>query len=224
MHSYSLGIERELSKNSALELRYVGNHATNLFQSINANPFVADLARDFPNLVPAGVTPCTTPNLVLGPGQTANPALGRENCNEGVIRLRSNGGFSNYNAFQAEFRANNLVKQLTIRAGYTFSKNLDNVSEIFGTGAGGNTVAFAQNPFNQTGEYGFSGLDIPNQWTILATEEFPFYKDQHGVIGHILGGWSISANYVWASGQRYTPSQGISGSTHVEWRLSGQRI
>ncbi len=209
VNSYSLGIERELSKNSALELRYVGNHATNLFQSINGNPFIADLATDFPNLVPAGITPCTTPNLVLGPGQTVNPALGRENCNEGVIRLRSNGGFSNYNGFQAEFRANNLWKQLTIRTGYTFSKNLDNVSEIFGTAGAGNTVAFAQNPFNQTGEYGFSGLDIPNQWTITATEEFPFYKDQHGVIGHIVGGWQISANYVYASGQRYTPSQGI---------------
>jgi hypothetical protein len=209
VHSYSLGIERELSKNSALELRYVGNHATDLFQSINGNPFIADLARDFPNLVPAGVTPCTNPQVVLGPGQTRNPATGRENCNEGVLRLRSNGGFSNYNGFQAEFRANNLFKQLTIRTGYTFSKNLDNVSEIFSTGAGGNSIAFAQNPFNQTGEYGFSGLDTPHQWTILFTEEFPFFKEQHGLVGHVLGGWSVSGNYVLASGQRYTPSQAV---------------
>jgi hypothetical protein len=209
VHSYSLGIERELSKNSAIELRYVGNHATDLFQSINGNPFIADLARDFPNLVPAGVTPCTNPQVVLGPGQTKNPATGRENCNEGVLRLRSNGGFSNYNGFQAEFRANNLFKQLTIRTGYTFSKNLDNVSEIFSTGAGGNSIAFAQNPFNQTGEYGFSGLDTPHQWTILFTEEFPFFKEQHGLLGHVLGGWSVSGNYVLASGQRYTPSQAV---------------
>ena len=213
VHSYSLGIERELSKNSALELRYAGNHAVNLFQSVNANPFVADLARDFPNLVPAGITPCTTPQLVLGPGQTTNTALGRENCAQGVIRNRTNGGFSNYNAFQAEFRANNLFKQLTIRTGYTFSKNLDNVSEIFGTFAGGNSIAFAQNPFNQGGEYSFSGLDIPHQWTILFTEEFPFFKDQHGLIGHILGGWAVSGNYVLASGQRYSASQAFVASS-----------
>jgi Carboxypeptidase regulatory-like domain len=213
VHSYSLGIERELSKNSALELRYVGNHATNLFQSVNANPFIADLARDFPSLVPAGVTPCTAPQVVLGPGQTANPATGRENCALGVIRNRTNGGFSNYNAFQAEFRANNLFKQLTIRTGYTFSKNLDNVSEIFGTFAGGNSIAFAQNPFNQGGEYSFSGLDVPHQWTILFTEEFPFFKDQHGLMGHILGGWAVSANYVLAAGQRYSPSQLFAASS-----------
>jgi hypothetical protein len=209
VHSYSLGIEREITKNSAIELRYVGNHAVDLFQSINGNPFIADLARDFPNVVPAGVTPCTAPQIVLGPGQASNSALGRENCGEGVVRLRSNGGFSNYNGFQAEFRANNLFHQLTIRTGYTFSKNLDNVSEIFSTGAGGTSISFAQNPFNQTGEYSFSGLDIPHQWTILFSEEFPMFKEQHGLIGHLLGGWGVSGNYVIASGQRYTPSQAV---------------
>jgi hypothetical protein len=121
--------------------------------------------------------------------------------------LRSNGGFSNYNGFQAEFRANNLFKQLTVRAGYTFSRNLDNVSEIFSTGAGGNTLAFAQNPFAQGSEYSTSGLDVPHQGTILFTEEFPFFKEQHGFIGHLLGGWAISGNYVIASGQPYTAGQ-----------------
>ena len=33
------------------------------------------------------------------------------------------------------------------------------------------------------------------------------FKEQHGFIGHMLGGWGVSANYVLASGQRYTPSQ-----------------
>jgi Carboxypeptidase regulatory-like domain len=209
VHSYSLGIEREITKNSALELRYVGNHAVDLFQSVNGNPFIADLAKDFPNLVPAGITPCTTPQVLLGPGQTKNPATGRENCALGNTRLRTNGGFSNYNGFQAEFRANNLFKQLTIRAGYTFSKNLDNVSEIFSTGAGGATVAFAQNPFAQGSEYSISGLNIPHQFTILFSEEFPMYKEQHGLLGHILGGWGVSGNYVLASGQPYTASQAV---------------
>ena len=82
---------------------------------------------------------------------------------------------------QTEFRANNLFKQLTIRTGYTFAKNLDNVSEIFATFGGATTVPFAQNPFNTTsGERSFSGLDIPHQWTITATEELPFFKEQHG--------------------------------------------
>jgi hypothetical protein len=68
VQSWSLGIEREITKNSAFEVRYVGNHGYNLFQSVNANPLVAPLLADFPNLVPAGITPCTTSQQV-GPGR-----------------------------------------------------------------------------------------------------------------------------------------------------------
>jgi len=202
VHSWSLGVERETSKNSAVEIRYAGNHATDLFQSVNANPFVTDLKADFPNLVPANITPCPASQAVVA------SAIGRANCNQGIQRNRINGGSSDYNALQTEFRANNLFKQLTIRTGYTFAKNLDNVSEIFATFGGANTVPFAQNPFNTaSGERSFSGLDIPHQWTITATEELPFFKEQHGFIGHVLGGWVLNANYVLASGQRYTPAQ-----------------
>ncbi len=202
VHSYSLGFEREITKNSAVEVRYAGNRAYDLFQSVNANPFIADLKTNYPTLVPAGATPCSSTQSIVP------QATGRANCNLGIQRLRNNGGYSYYNSLQAEFRANNLFKQLTVRSAYTWSKNLDNVSEIFATFGGGNTIAFAQNPLNTTtGEYSFSGLDIPHQWTILVTEQLPFFKEQHGLIGHLLGGWGFSANYVLASGQRYTPAQ-----------------
>jgi hypothetical protein len=204
VHTWTLGLERELTKNSAIEARYVGNHAVNLFQTLDGNPFIADLKADFPNLVPAGLTPCPASSAFNA------VAIGRVDCNQGVIRTRSNTGFSNYNALQTEFRANNLFKQLTLRTSYTFSKTLDNVSEIFSTFGGGTSVFFAQNPANQAngaGEYSFSGLDYPHQWSVLATEQLPFFKEQHGLMGHLLGGWAVSANYVVASGQRYTPIQ-----------------
>jgi carboxypeptidase family protein len=202
VHSWSFGLERELTKNSVVEARYVGNHATDLFQSVNANPAVADLKADFPNLVPSNITPCPASQAVVA------AAIGRVNCNLGVQRNRTNGGTSDYHSLQTEFRANNLFKQLTIRTGYTWAKNLDNVSEIFATFGGANSIPFAQNPFNTgAGERSFSGLDIPHAWTITATEELPFFKEQHGLVGHMLGGWIVNANYVLASGQRYTPIQ-----------------
>ena len=205
VNSWVLGIEREITKNSAVEARYSGNRAYDLFQTLNANPFVADLKTDFPNLVPAGITPCTT-TAQVGPG--AGTDIGRVNCGNGVIRSRNNTGYSYYNGVQVELRANNLFKQLTVRTGYTFSKTLDNVSEIFSTFGGGNTVAFAQNPLDfKKGEYSFSGLDYPHTWTILFTEELPFFKEQHGFAGHLLGGWALAGNYILESGQRYTPSQ-----------------
>jgi hypothetical protein len=205
--SYSLGFERELSKNSALEVRYAGNRGYNLFQSINGNPRIDALKADFPNLVPAGLTPCAVSTQILGPGQVPSD-LGRVHCGTGVQRLRTNTGYSYYNSLQTEFRANNMFKQLTVRAGYTFSKTLDNVSEIFGSFGAGGTTAFSQNPSDfKKGEYSYSGLDIPHNFTLLINEEMPWFKDQKGLVGHILGGWSISGNYVLSSGQRYTPAQ-----------------
>jgi len=205
VHSYSFGFEREITKNSVVEVRYAGNRAYHLFQSVNGNPDVSGLMAVNPALVPAGITPCPAANA------WTTAAIGREFCDKGITRTRTNGGFSRYNALQTEFRANNLFKQLTVRSAYTWSKNLDNVSEIFSTFGGGNTTTWAQNPFNTgRGDYSFSGLDIPHQWTILFTEQLPFFKEQHGLVGHVLGGWALSANYILASGQRYTPVQAVS--------------
>src|SRR6185312_7355696 len=200
VQSWSLGIERELTKNSAFEVRYVGNHGSQLFQTVNANPFIGDLAAQFPQLVPSGLTPCPTAQAYDG------NAVGRVNCNEGIVLSRNNTGYSNYHGIQTEFRANNLFKQMSVRASYTHSKTLDNVSEIFGTFGGGTTFSLAQNPLNtNSGEYSRSGLDFPNTFTATVVEDLPIFKEQHGFVGHVLGGWSMSGSYVWESGQTFTP-------------------
>jgi len=212
VQSYSLGIEREITKSSAFEVRYVGNHADNLFQSINGNPIIGPnnvgtpgLINKFPNLVPAGLTPCAATQQI-GPG--AGSDIGRVSCGEGILRSRTNTGFSDYNGLQVEFRANNMFKQLTMRTGYTWSKTTDNASEIFSTGSAGNSVAISQNPLNfSQAEHGTSGLDFPQRWTITFTEQVPFFKEQHGWVGHLLGGWALGAGYQLASGQPFTPLQ-----------------
>jgi Carboxypeptidase regulatory-like domain len=213
VQTWSFGFEREVAKNAVVEVRYVGNLGQNLYQTVDGNPFAGTatnhgLLQDFPNLIPnaSAVTPCAT-TAQVGPG--AGSDIGRANCGLGVVRARTNGAFSSYNAVQTEFRANNLFKQLSLHAGYTFSKNLDNVSEIFATGTAGNTLFAAQNPF-QTGdaERSISGLNIPNVFTLQATENIPFFKEQHGLIGHVLGGWALSGAYIFGSGQPFTPRQG----------------
>jgi hypothetical protein len=207
VHSWSLGVQRELSKAAVLEVRYVGNHALNLFQSINGNPYIAGLAASYPNLVPSGDTPCPAASAVVP------SAVGRVNCNEGVERIRTNTGYSDYEALQAELRSTNLWRQLTLRTAYTFSKATDNVSEIFSTFAGGNSLAFSQNPLSYTSaEHGLSGVDIPNNWTASFVEDIPAFRAQHGIVGHVLGGWAIAGSYFIASGQPYTPIQFFSNA------------
>ncbi len=214
VHSWSFGIQRELGSQSAVEARYVGNHATNLFQSVNANPYVQGLADGIADgvfdasLLPSGITPCPASDAVVA------LAIGRENCNLGRVRQRTNTGYSDYNALQTEFRTSNLFHQLTMRAGYTFSKSTSNSDEIFGSFGGGNTYAFSQNPLNYTTtEHGLSGLDFPHTFTLSVYEELPFFRSQHGIVGHVLGGWGIAGTYIWQSGQPYTPVQAFLNST-----------
>jgi hypothetical protein len=207
-HEWSLGLQREVFSGAVFEARYVGNHALDLFQSINGNPSIAGLLADFPSLVPAGLTPCTTPTTILGPGQTSHPELGRVDCNQGIVRQRTNTAYSDYNALQLELRGNQIRHQLTLRAGYTFSKTTDNASEIFATFGAGNSQTFSQSQVNFTGtEHGNSGLDFPHVFFVAFTEELPMFRAQHGVIGHVLGGWAVAGSYYISSGQPYTPVQ-----------------
>jgi hypothetical protein len=202
VYSWSLGVQREIVPKAVFEVRYVGNHATNLFQTINGNPEIDGLAALYPNLVPSSVTPCSA-------AQAAVPqAVGRVNCNEGIVRERTNGAYSDYGSLQSELRVNNLWNQLTMKAGYTYSNTTDNASEIFSTFGGGGTSAFSQNYLNSTNaEHGTSGLDFPHSFNLTFTEQIPFFKSQQGLVGHILGGWVVAANYFITSGQPYTASQ-----------------
>ncbi len=201
---WSFGIQREIVKNAVIEARYVGNRGRNEFQSINVNPFIGGLAASFPNLVPATDKPCST---AATPSTIPN-ATGRVSCDGGVTDETANTGYSNYNGLQTEFRATNLFHQLTLRTNYTWSKTLDNVSEIFSTFGAANSIAYSQNPLNYSSqEYGISGLDYPNTWTMSMVEEIPVMRSQRGVLGHIVGGWAVSGTYILQSGQPYTPSQ-----------------
>jgi hypothetical protein len=207
-HEWSFGVQRELGGSAVFEARYVGNHALDLFQSTNGNPRIDGLLAAFPTFVPSGLTPCTTPTTILGPGQTTHPEIGRENCNLGIVRRRTNTAYSDYNGVQLELRSTQLWHQLALKTNYTYSKTTDNASEIFSTFGGGGTQAFSQSQVNFTGqEHGLSGIDFRHAWTMSAYEELPFYRSQQGIIGHILGGWGVSGTYFITSGQPYTPVQ-----------------
>jgi hypothetical protein len=202
VYSWSLGVQQQIAKNSVVEVRYLGNAGRDLFQSVDANPYVLGLQNSYPSLVPAGLIPCPAANAAVP------EAVGTLNCNQGILLSRDNSGYSNYHGLQTEIRLNRVWNQLTLKSAYTFSKTLDNVSEIFPTNAAGATNAISQNQLNYTSqEYGLSGIDFPNNWVLTVIEEIPFFRSQNGILGHALGGWAVSGVYSLSSGQPYTPSQ-----------------
>jgi hypothetical protein len=207
---WSFGIQRQIVPAAVFEARYVGNHGADQFQSVNGNPLIGNpsagvlgLAGAFPNQIPSGDTPCPASQAVVP------EAVGRVNCNLGIDRVRTNTGESDYEALQTELRTTNLAHQLTLRTAYTWSKTTSNADEIYETFAGGSTIPFSQNPLNYLGsEHSLSGLDIPQNWTLMFVEQIPaFRNNQRGLLGHLLGGWSVAGTYNISSGQPYTPVQ-----------------
>lgn len=219
---WSLGIQRQINATNVFEARYLGTHGVSLFQSVATNPRIDRLVNGFtissdifgsplpepivfpgfPNLVPQGVIPLTCVN------DTATPD--NEGACQGRLRRqgrelsRQNSAQSIFHSLQTRYNGR-LFRQLTLGAAYTLSKTLDNASEIFGF----QENSLAQNPFNISGgERSYSGFDRRHAFSMNGIWDIPAFKDQKGVIGHLLGGWQLNSTYILTSGLRFTPFQG----------------
>lgn len=215
---WNLGIQRQLTNRVGLEIRYVGNHDLKNFQEINGNPDVLPLIQNgFQNLLPKGVTACNDPTqpgggfqgngLPLAVDQFGN-AVGYANCNFSRVIQYANTGFSIYHGLQSQLRLQN-YHGFTGNVSYTYSHTIDNASEAFSSLSGsGSLFNLAQNPYDLSkGERANSAYDYPHVLSFLGAYDLPFGKGQSGLLGHILGGWSINGTYRYTSGQPWTVVQ-----------------
>ena len=195
--TYTLGTQYQLSRYTALEVRYVGVHTSGNFQSLDNNPNLLAVSQAFPNVVnPTSL--CQDPTAL---------GYGHLRCDQTNVRTRANTAFSIYNALQAQLRTSN-YKGLTGTVSYTRSRTIDNVSEIFGTYSGGTTVAFAQNPLHTNrAERGVSGTDYPNLASIALTYAVPTIGNPHGLVGRVINGFVVNSIWGYNSGTPNNPFQ-----------------
>jgi hypothetical protein len=195
--SFTLGAQYQVGDAGVAEVRYVGNHTFRQFQALNTNPDIASVQASFPAYA-GGQTPCTD--------STAN-GYGRVNCGYSLLDTVANTAFSNYDGLQTSFTARNFHHWVGT-VSYTYSRTIDNTSEIFATGSGGNTSNFAQDPLNSDGgERGVSGNSYPSVIGLQMSYTEPWFHDQHGILGRVLGGYSFNAFYNYNGGQPYNPIQ-----------------
>lgn len=229
---FSAGIQQELFKDTVLEVRYVGSRIVGQYQTVNGNPNVQILNRQAQCL---GLNPgaFTNGNIVGSPATASGSATAQENAcagqgfnnraavtfngvssvptgngrldpNFGPIRLRNNGARATYDGLQLRFDTR--FSDIIFNANYTLSKTIDNASEIFSTFAGGQSVANSQNPFDNTvGERGLSAFHQKHNFTANFIYELPFFKDQQGIAGRVLGGFKFAGIVRLGSGRPYTP-------------------
>jgi outer membrane receptor protein involved in Fe transport len=205
--TYTLGVQYQLRNSAVLEVRYVGNHTSRQFQSIDANPYLATVAAAFPNVVnPASL--CSAANSTLGGAD-----VGFLNCGHTTVDQVENTAFSQYQSLQTNLTTH-AFHGVTANLSYTWSHNIDNTSEIYSTGSGGNTIAYAQNPLNtDIGERANSALDFPNSASLSFTYKIHDFHAGNAFLDRLSNGWQANTVWIYNSGQPYTDFQGISNGS-----------
>jgi hypothetical protein len=209
--TYSLGIEQQITNRVLGSLRYVGNHTSGLFQAVNANPDLFQVQQAFPGAAPG--TLCSTPGAPgfspFDPVNNPNPTVARPNCNFSNVASVGNTAFSIYNSLQSGLTFRDFAG-FTGTVNYTYSRTIDNTSEIFSTFGGGNTISTAQNPLDtNVGERGVSGVSYPNVFSAGLTYKFPDLTRGASFLRRAVNGFSLNNIAQYNSGQPYTAFQPV---------------
>jgi len=104
-------------------------------------------------------------------------------------------GHGNYNAGFVSLRMNDW-RGLTLQQNLTYSKALGTGAFVQATSA-----YTANDPFDLDKMYGVQGFDRTWVYNIFAVYQPPFYRNQQGLVGHLLGGWNIGTIFTAGSGE-----------------------
>lgn len=176
---WSLGFERELPYNLFWDASYVGSISHKLYRTIDMNP-----------LLPSGL---------------------RFHPEVGARTVRAPSANSNYESLQLNLKRpfkSTLLGPIQFQGSYTYAKYLDDVSDVFGF----NSTPSANESVSQVLgasphiDYGPSDFDRRHVASLAVIWEIRGPKN--GLMGELLGGWSVAAIPHWESGQPFSMSNG----------------
>ncbi|HEY3441711.1 MAG TPA: TonB-dependent receptor [Paludibaculum sp.] len=130
----------------------------------------------------------------------------RVDPNFGVVRNRCNCAGSVYHSLQTSLEKR-LSKNFAMGAHYTWSKFIDYASELFNPNALSD-VALPQDSYNRRADRGPSTFDRTHRLSINGVYEVPFFREQKGFVGKVVGGWQINPFLTFQTGAPFTVLNG----------------
>ena len=82
-----------------------------------------------------------------------------------------------------------------MQSNFTWSRALGTGAEVQAT-----SEATPPDPFNLRNGYGLQAFDRPIVFNMFFVYQPPFFKGQHGLVGHLLGGWTFAPVFTAGSG------------------------
>ncbi|HYL61671.1 MAG TPA: carboxypeptidase regulatory-like domain-containing protein [Candidatus Methylomirabilis sp.] len=177
--NWNLSVQREVVSNTLLEVAYVGSKGTHLLGEEDFNQ-----------------VPLTTRFLAANAATWAN-AL-RPYPGYGPITDIVNIFDSNYNSLQVS-ATRRMNRGLTLGISYTLSRTL--------TDSPTDRSTAPYDTYNRGLDYGPANFSRNNIFVADYVYDLPFYREQQGVVGHVLGGWELSGITVFESGVPLTITQ-----------------
>lgn len=174
MFQYLVNVQRELDRSTALEIGYLGSRSRRLERMFAFNEAI--------------------------PGATGSVVSRQPYPEFGRIQEIGNVADAEYNSLATKL-TRRLDRGLTLLAGYTWSKSMDNGSGI--RTLNGDTL-FPQNSYCFSCEWGPSIFDVRHRFVSSVLYELPFGQGRrylnHGVGAAVLGGWQLSSIFTISSG------------------------
>ena len=176
---WSFGVEREILKNTILDVDYVGNKGTHLNIRTNPNqPIECILVQ------PAGA------------GCAATVAQRTQYKNLGTLVYEGWNGYSNYNA--GDVKLEHRGTGLAVLAAYTWSKAMDPKSAA--AAVSGDIAGWAgpQDSHNLAGDYARSSYDVGQRLAVSLLYTLPIGTGKlvagnaKGVANALIGGWQVN--------------------------------
>jgi len=113
------------------------------------------------------------------------------------VTLNESSANSNFHSFQA-YLARTFRSGLGFTAAYTWSKSIDDVSDVLGVLAA--DTPNQQNPFNNRDNRAVSAFDVPHRLVVTHSYELPKFANSNGFVKQTLGGWSLNGIFQTQSG------------------------
>jgi hypothetical protein len=183
--TWSFDVQRQILKNSLLDVGYYGNRVVHLTGSEDMNEVPPG------QYVTSGII---TGNVIASSNQALLNQI-RPYLGYGPINTITTNFSSNYNSLQSSFRKA-WRDQSTVIVNYTWSKALANTRE--------NYQSAPQSIYNLAQEYAPTNQQRKHIFSSAFVYYLPFFRTQKGVVGEVLGGWEASGIVSIASGRPFS--------------------
>ena len=152
------------------------------------------------------------PSWTLGRTLLASPALNGGSVGSQLTsyELAASNGYGNYNAAFVSFTAKDW-HGLTARSNFTWSRAM-------GTGASAQSSSSQTvlNPWDLQMSYGPQPFDIRFVYNLAILYREPYFQSQRGILGHVLGGWTVAPLFTAQSGAPLEVSIGTGSNANAQ--------